>query len=171
MDEIQKKKCHKIIHAASLSAAAVCGGMASLPIPDSTALVPIQTAMVIALGKVFDKKLDEGAAKAIATQYITAQIGQTVSRFLIGKIPVAGNVINASTAASLTEAYGWTIANEFAKDGEIVELLDENGNRIEKEGFDLKDFKWEDLNTKGFRKKKKLLTDLHGMVKNTKKAE
>jgi uncharacterized protein (DUF697 family) len=33
----------------------------------------------------------------------------------IGWIPVAGNIVNACTAASVTEALGWLLAEDFAK--------------------------------------------------------
>ncbi|MGX7059051.1 hypothetical protein [Vagococcus humatus] len=113
---IERKKCHSIIHTAAVSAGAIGAGMAQLPVPDSVALVPIQTTMIVALAKVFDKKMDRGAAKALATQYLAQEAGQFISRFFIGKIPVAGNIINSTTAASITEAYGWLMAKEFAED-------------------------------------------------------
>ena len=53
MNKIQRRKAHLIIHSASTAAAGVGAGMAQLPFPDATVLLPIQTAMVIALGKVF----------------------------------------------------------------------------------------------------------------------
>ena len=44
-----------------------------------------------------------------------ATIGRTASQVLIGWIPGVGNIINATTAATLTEAIGWIMANEFEK--------------------------------------------------------
>ena len=54
------------------------------------------------------KKTDENR-----TVRIGATVGRTVSQILIGWIPGIGNAINATTAAGLTEAIGWKIANEF----------------------------------------------------------
>ena len=116
MNKTQQKKVHLIIHSASAAAAVVGAGMAQLPFPDATVLLPIQTAMVIALGKVFHIKLEEGTAKALATQFLAQKAGQLTARFLVGKLPVAGNVINGSTAAAITESYGWIIAKEFSED-------------------------------------------------------
>ncbi|MGH1847375.1 hypothetical protein ABE869_11220 [Enterococcus gilvus] len=90
--------------------------MAQLPFPDATVLLPIQTAMVIALGKVFHVKLEQGAAKALATQFLAQKAGQMTARFLAGKLPVAGNIVNGSTAAAITESYGWMIAKEFSEE-------------------------------------------------------
>lgn len=118
MNQSQRRKAHLIIHSASTAAAGVGAGMAQLPFPDATVLLPIQTAMVIALGKVFHIKLEEGAAKALATQFLAQKAGQMTARFLAGKLPVAGNVINGSTAAAITESYGWMIAREFSEENE-----------------------------------------------------
>jgi uncharacterized protein (DUF697 family) len=41
-------------------------------------------------------------------------VGRAASEFLVGWIPVAGNAINATTAAAITEFLGWVIANEFS---------------------------------------------------------
>ncbi|MEG2602362.1 MAG: hypothetical protein RSA23_05745 [Carnobacterium sp.] len=115
MNKSQRKKAHLIIHSASTAAGSVGVGMAQLPFPDATVLLPIQTAMVIALGKVFDIKLEEGAAKALATQFLAQKAGQMTARFLVGKLPLAGNIINGSTAAAITESYGWMIARDFSE--------------------------------------------------------
>ncbi|MFC4772000.1 hypothetical protein [Enterococcus hermanniensis] len=116
MNKSQRKKAHLIIHSASTAAAGVGAGMAQLPFPDATVLLPIQTAMVIALGKVYNIKLEEGAAKALATQFLAQKAGQLTARFLVGKLPVAGNIVNGSTAAAITESYGWMIAKEFSEE-------------------------------------------------------
>ena len=116
MNKTQRRKAHLIIHSASTAAAGVGAGMAQLPFPDATVLLPIQTAMVIALGKVFHVKLEQGAAKALATQFLAQKAGQMTARFLAGKLPVAGNIVNGSTAAAITKSYGWMIAKEFSEE-------------------------------------------------------
>ena len=118
MNKTQRRKAHFIIHSASTAAAGVGAGMAQLPFPDATVLLPIQTAMVIALGKFFHIKLEQGAAKALATQFLAQKAGQMTARFLAGKLPVAGNIVNGSTAAAITESYGWLIAKEFSEEYE-----------------------------------------------------
>ena len=118
MNKTQRRKAHFIIHSASTAAAGVGAGMAQLPFHDATVLLPIQTAMVIALGKIFHIKLEQGAAKALATQFLAQKAGQMTARFLAGKLPVAGNIVNGSTAAAITESYGWLIAKEFSEEYE-----------------------------------------------------
>lgn len=113
MTNEQKKKCHAIIHTASTAAAGVGAGLAQIPFSDNMVLIPIQVTMVISLGKVFGMSINESAAMSALTTAATTTVGRGISQILIGWIPGVGNVINASTAAGLTEAAGWIIAKEF----------------------------------------------------------
>lgn len=113
MTDEQRSKCHAIIHAASASAAGVGAGLAQIPFSDNAVIVPIQVAMVISLGKVFDLTISESAAMSALTTAAASTVGRGISQILVGWIPGVGNVINASTAAGVTEAAGWIIANEF----------------------------------------------------------
>lgn len=115
MTNDQKIKCNAIIHTASASAAAVGAGLAQVPGSDNALLTPIQLTMTISLGKVFDIELTETTAKAAIASVAASTIGRTVTQFLVGWIPGFGNAINATTAAGLTEAMGWTLADDFAK--------------------------------------------------------
>ena len=107
--------CNGIIHTASVAAAAVGGGLAQIPGSDNAIITPIQLTMAISLGKVFDIELDQSAAKATLASAAAASVGRTASQMLIGWIPGMGNIINAATAATLTEAIGWIMANEFER--------------------------------------------------------
>ena len=117
MTDEEKVKCHAIIHAASAAAAGVGAGLAQIPGSDNLILTPIQLTMTISLGKVFDIALGESAAKAAIASASAAIVGRTASQVLLGWIPIAGNIINATTAAGLTETIGWILANEF--DGQV----------------------------------------------------
>ena len=113
MTDEQRAKCHAIIHSASAAAAAAGGGLAQLPGSDNAIITPIQLTMTISLGKVFNVTLGEASAKAAIGSVAASTIGRTVSQVLVGWIPGIGNAINATTAASITEALGWAIAKEF----------------------------------------------------------
>lgn len=113
MNYYERKKCHEIIHFASLLCASVGAGLAQVPGSDNAAITPIQLAMVVSLGKVFDCSISESSAKAAVASATAGVIGRTASQILLGWIPVLGNAINATTAAGLTEAVGWIIAKEF----------------------------------------------------------
>lgn len=113
MSDEEKKKCHAIIHAASVAAGGVGAGLAQIPGSDNAIITPIQLTMTISLGKVFGKTLSESAALAAIGSVAASTVGRTASQILVGWIPGLGNAINAATAASITEALGWAIAKEF----------------------------------------------------------
>ena len=100
----QKKKCHAIIHAASVAAGGAGAGMAQIPGSDNAVITPIQLTMTISLGKVFGVTLTESAAKAAIGSLAASTVGRTVTQVLVGWIPGVGNAINATTAAGLTES-------------------------------------------------------------------
>ena len=119
MTKENQTKCHGIIHTASLATAGIGGGLAQIPTSDNLAIVPIQVTMIIALGAVFGITLDESTAKATLATATATITGRTISQVLIGWMPGIGNILNAVTAASLTESIGWTIANDFNRKSKI----------------------------------------------------
>ncbi|WP_294523605.1 DUF697 domain-containing protein [uncultured Anaerovibrio sp.] len=115
MTNEQYEACQYIIH----SAAAASAAAGALPIPgsDSVAIVAAQTAMVFSLSKVFDVRLTQASAEAMALTTITKYSGRLVAGGLIKLIPFAGTVVggcvNATVAASITETMGWEVARDF----------------------------------------------------------
>lgn len=110
-----KKKCHAVIHSAT--AAATAAGATPIPISDTVAITSVQIAMIIGLGKAFDITLSQAAAKTLATVTITQQTGRAIFTAILKSIPgpttLVGAFVAAVTAASLTEALGWMIADDF----------------------------------------------------------
>lgn len=119
MTKRQRSKCHAIIHAASASCAGIGAGLAQVPGSDNAAIVPIQITMTISLGHVFGKSLTETTALATMGTMTATTVGRALSQALLGWIPGVGNALNAVTAASITEALGWLLAEEFAKNGAV----------------------------------------------------
>lgn len=119
MTSNQNTMCHAIIHTASSSAAAVGSGLAQLPGSDSPLLTAIQVMMIVSIGQVFDVNLKEAGAKATLSTKLSSMAGKQVARFaaqmLMGWIPGVGNLVNAATAAGITEAIGWIVVKEFDK--------------------------------------------------------
>ena len=120
MTDKQKKRCHEIIHAASISAAAVGSGAAAIPVVgsfvsllDESAITPIQITMIISLGKVFDVSLDRTTAASLLTGMLAAKVGRKVAGFFAGLVPGLGSVVNGGTAASITEGVGWATVAYF----------------------------------------------------------
>lgn len=111
----QKIKCNSIIHTASVAAGGVGTGLAQIPLADNALITPIQITMIISLGKVFEQRVTETAAKAILTGAAASIAGRGVSQVLFGWIPGLGNVINTATAAGITEAIGWMAVDHFRR--------------------------------------------------------
>lgn len=121
MTEKQNRECHYYIHAASTAAAAVGADRAQIPGSDSGPLATIQTAMIISIGRVFGVNLTDSAAKAVLTTKLSSMVGKlvarTVTQWIVRWFPRAGNAVNATTAAAITEALGWAVAEDFDKRG------------------------------------------------------
>ena len=109
----EKIAVNAAIHSASVAAAGVGAGLAPVPGADSVPLVAIQTAMAVAIAKALGLTLGDGAAEAAVGTARTTMAGQTITRHVIGMIPVIGLPFKAGTAAALTEALGWILASEF----------------------------------------------------------
>lgn len=118
MTEDQVVKCNVAIHIASAAA----GAEAFIPIPgaDAVPITATQITMIIALGKVFDQKVSESAAKAV----IGAAASTFVGRSLVKLIPFAGWVASAAVAAGVTEAIGWTAAVDFANQASKIRQIE-----------------------------------------------
>lgn len=115
MKNDQIAKCNVAIHTASIASAAA--GAIPIPVADALPITAAQLTMVIALGKIFDIKITESAAKGL----IGAAASAFVGRNLVKLIPVIGWGVSAGVAAGITEAVGWTIALDFAKDAKSRE--------------------------------------------------
>lgn len=113
MTSEQKKKCHSIIHAASLASAAA--GVVSLPVSvhDTFIISSAQITMIIGLGAVFGKTIGKTQAEAIAAGALGRELGRYASKTALGFFPGIGNIANGVIAASLTESFGWVVAKQF----------------------------------------------------------
>lgn len=134
-----EKKCHIAIHSATTAAAAA--GAIPIPMSDAIPITATQIGMIIALGKTFNITLSQAAAKSIAGVGITQQAGRAIVANIFKAIPgigtVAGGVIGATTAAALTEALGWIVADDFYRmaNGEEPENIVETAGDL-KGAFD-----------------------------------
>ena len=115
MTKAEALKCHGIIHLASLGSGGIGAGLAQIPLADSVPISGIQITMIVSLGKVFHIKISKTVAKAAIAAFASSYVGRGISQAAVGWIPIAGNAINATTAAGLTEAMGWFMANQFSK--------------------------------------------------------
>lgn len=117
MGQEVKIKCHIAIHTATAAAAAA--GAIPIPMSDAVPITTAQIAMVVAIGKAFDVSISETVARSLIGITLTQQAGRALVSNILKAVPgagtVVGGVIGATTAAGLTEALGWLIANDFQR--------------------------------------------------------
>ena len=129
-----KKRCQLVIHSATAASAAA--GAIPIPMSDAIPITAAQIGMIIALGKEFDITLSDAAAISILGVGVTQQAGRAVASNLLKAVPgvgtVVGGFIGASTAAALTEALGWVIADDFYRmsQGENPENIVETAGEL-----------------------------------------
>ncbi|GGC62266.1 hypothetical protein GCM10011396_06430 [Undibacterium terreum] len=111
----KNQKIHGIIHTAAAACAGVGGGLAQVPGSDAAVIVPLQTAMISAIAAEHGVTLTKAAAADILLTFAATTGGRWISQVLVGWVPGVGNVINASTAAAITEAVGWAANTYFSK--------------------------------------------------------
>lgn len=110
--ELKKTQSHAIVAGAAASAA----GIAAAPIPfsDAIAIVPIQVAMLAGISATFGLSFNESFLGSIVGSIVTGAGGTLAGRaivsgllkFVPGLGSIAGGVIAATTAATLTTAFG-----------------------------------------------------------------
>ncbi len=95
--------------------AAAAGVAATSPIPfsDSAIIIPIQVAMIVKITILYGIPLGEGAMTALASSVVGCTAATTVGRSIVGNLlkltgvgMLAGDMINATVASSLTYALG-----------------------------------------------------------------
>jgi uncharacterized protein (DUF697 family) len=105
-----------IIRVAAAAAAVIAGERARISGADVPALVRIQTAMIVAIAEVHGTILTERAAADLLASFAGSLADGPPSHALVGGLPCFGNAINAATAASFTEAVGWSAEAYFRDD-------------------------------------------------------
>ena len=127
MPKSLEKKCHIAIHSATTAAAAA--GAIPLTMSDAIPITVAQITMIISLGKIFDIKLSDSTAKSIASVGLTQVAGRFIVANTLKAIPgptqLVGSFVSATTAATITEALGWSVADDFYRmsKGEEAENL------------------------------------------------
>ena len=112
---VDRRRSRRIIHMAAIAGAVAALVMAQLPTSDNLILVPIEVIMVIRLGGVFHVGLKHSISTSLIVGNIATLVGRGISEFLVGWIPVAGNIIDALTAAAVIEFFGHAVARSFER--------------------------------------------------------
>ena len=109
----EKLKSRRVIHRSAIAGALAALIMAQLPASDNLILVPIEIIMVIQLGSICGVSLKRSISTSFIITSVATLIGRGISEFLIGWVPVAGNIINALTAAAVIEFLGRAVVRDF----------------------------------------------------------
>lgn len=121
VDEEKRKKCHKTVHAASLTAAII--GFSPIPFSDAFLLVPVQLTMMSRLHKIFGQSWSESLGKSLSRELIIVGLGRGAVGNILKLVPavgtVAGAALNATVASTITESLGW-VTVKMLNDGEDI---------------------------------------------------
>lgn len=121
VDSQTRKKCHAIIHAASLTAAII--GCSPIPFSDAFLLVPVQLTMMARLHKLFGQSWSESLGKSLSKELIIVGLGRSTVGNIVKLVPgvgtVTGAAINATVASTITEALGW-VTVKMLNDGQDI---------------------------------------------------
>ena len=97
-----------IIHGAAALAGAAAAA-SPLPGADRVAIAPIQIGMVVALGREYGIDVSGTAVRAVIYTSLGSALGRSGAGLLLRLTPIAGNVVRAGTALTVTEAIGQMI--------------------------------------------------------------
>ncbi len=101
------------IHLYSGLAAGIGAGLSPIPGSDAAVLVTLQTRLILSLADARGVSLSQVAAAELALTFGATMVGRAASQWVTAWIPGFGAVINATTAAALTEAVGWAALRWF----------------------------------------------------------
>ena len=121
VDEETQKKCHKTVHAASLTAAII--GCSPIPFSDAFLLVPVQLTMMARLHKIFGQSWSESLGKSLSKELVIVGLGRSAVGNIMKLIPavgtLAGAAVNGAVASTITESLGW-VTVKMLNDGEDI---------------------------------------------------
>jgi len=109
------QKVHGIIHTTSASCAGVGAGLAQIPTADMPVIAGLQSGMILLIAHEHGVTITKTAAAELLLTFSASIGGRAISQALVGWVPGLGNVINATTAAALTEAVGWAANAYFSE--------------------------------------------------------
>ena len=81
----KNQKVHGIIHIASVACAGIGGGLAQVPGSDSVAIVPLQTAMIVAVANAHGITLTKTVAADFKTTFTATMWGSLFIQALVGR--------------------------------------------------------------------------------------
>jgi uncharacterized protein (DUF697 family) len=114
-----RKRCELIIHASSVAAGGAAAAML-VPGADSVAIMPVQVAMVAAVAREYGIAPSASLVKSTVYASLGSIVGKAGSGLLLRWTPIAGNLVRASVAFSVTEALGHLVLDRLEKGEGLV---------------------------------------------------
>jgi len=117
MNEIQRNRCHTIIH----THAAVAGTGNLLPVPGIGVAIDIttMTSMCMSLSTLFEGDITEEVARGLAMTAMKETILKQPLKILIKELskvmPLLGQLVSPVISVAIIEAAGWSIAEALFK--------------------------------------------------------
>jgi len=106
--DLKRKQATAVVAGATTAATAV--GASPIPFSDAALLVPVQTGMIMGIAGIYGIHIGKAAISSIASSAGISALGKSIAGGLIKLIPgfgtIAGAVINASVAGTITGALG-----------------------------------------------------------------
>jgi uncharacterized protein (DUF697 family) len=110
--EDREARCAVIIHGAAATASGAAA-ISLIPGSDALAIMPIQIAMIAALAYEFGVDVSGAAIRSTMYASLGRILGQGGAGLLLRWTPIAGQIVRAGIAASVTEGLGWTAYKRF----------------------------------------------------------
>jgi uncharacterized protein (DUF697 family) len=118
---IRRGQARKIIRNAAIASSTAAGAVAQVaPFGADLALsVPIVVNMVIELGKLFEQSVSKSVATTFVSYLIYAVPKYYAAKYVVGLVPIVGNIVSAAVTYPLIELSGWTIYEVFRNNNDV----------------------------------------------------
>ena len=110
--ELKDKQASAAILYAS-AAAGAAAGLNPVPMSDALAIVPIQMAMAARLAQIYGFNALGNSVLGLLKAQVVSLVGRQVAASLTKLIPVLGQMINAVTAAGITNGLGYALKHTY----------------------------------------------------------
>jgi len=108
---------NKWIIGAAASAGAI--GLSPLPGSDIIPITSIQVGLLIKLATLYDKPISKETAKELIISTIVGNVSKTIFRQILKFIPVAGEIVGAAVAGTMTATLGYAVKYAYENNIEL----------------------------------------------------
>lgn len=126
-EKTRKEKAKRIIMDAEIASSVAAGSTAQVALTrvDLLFSIPIIANMIIELAKLFGQAVDKAVATSLVSHLVGVSFAASVTKSIIGFIPILGNVVNATITYQLVGSIGWTVYELLKNDIDISNISQE----------------------------------------------